>query len=106
MTKEVVGQIDSLMNLYSLPPSEKTEYRDDSETLMNKVFTARRFFRAATGAPTPNGQNAINNAERQAGEVLEGINAFFGEDWKEYVEKVKSLPMEDLFKVYEEIKLE
>ncbi len=106
MTKSVVGQLDSLMNLYSLPPSEKTEYRDDSATLLNKVFTARRYFRASTGAPTPNGQNAINNAERQSSEVLTGINEFFSSDWKEYVEKIKALPMEDLFKDYEEIKIE
>ena len=70
------------------------------------MFTARRYFRASTGAPTPNGQNAINNAERQSSEVLTGINEFFSSDWKEYVEKIKALPMEDLFKDYEEIKIE
>lgn len=106
LNKEIVSEIDSLMNLYMLPKPDKPEYRDDSHTLMTKMWNARRFLGASNGAPTPNGQNAIKNAETQATEVIEGVNAFFREPWTEYVNKIKALPMDEMFKVYETVKFE
>ncbi len=105
LTKEVNGQIDSLMNLYMLPKPKKTQYEDDSETLMTQLWNARRFLGASTGAPTPNGQHAIKNADVKSKEILEGINMFFADDWKAYISKIKALPL-DIFKEYEEVKIE
>jgi len=103
--KAIAGDIDSLMNLYMLPEAKKVEYRDDSKTLMSKIWGGRRFLGTSAGAPTPNGQNAINTALKASDEVINGINTFFGGDWKEYVDKVKALPV-DIFKEYDPIKIE
>ena len=105
LTKEISGELDSLMNLYMLPESDKPEYRYDDETVNNYLQNARRFLGTSTGAPTPNGEYAIKNAEAKAQEVLEGINAFFEEDWKSYVDKVKALPL-DIFKTYDAIRID
>lgn len=103
MHKEISGDIDSLMNLYMLPEAKKTEYRDSSKTLMSQVRNARRFLATSLGAPSANGQNAVNKANREAKKVVEGINKFISEDWSEYVSKIKLLPM-DIFKDIEEVK--
>ncbi len=103
LNKSVVGQIDSLMNLYMLPEPEKTEYRDDSQTLLSKLFMGRRFLSTSLGAPTENGKHAIETAQEASKAVLNGINEFFVDDWSKYIQKIKSLPM-DIFKEYEEIK--
>jgi len=103
LNKEISSNIDSLMNLYMLPKPVKTQYEDDSHTLMTKLWNARRFLGSSNGAPTPNGQNAIKNADRKSEEILEGVNAFFSKDWKEYIEKIKALPL-DIFKEYEEVR--
>ena len=102
LNKSVVGQIDSLMNLYMLPEPEKTEYRDDSQTLLSKLFMGRRFLSTSLGAPTENGKHAIETAQEASKAVLNGINEFFVDDWSKYIQKIKSLPM-DIFKEYEEI---
>ena len=105
LAKDISGEIDSLMNLYILPESDKPEYRYDDETVNNYLQNARRFLGTSTGAPTPNGAYAIKNAEAKSQEVLRGINAFFKEDWTDYVEKIKALPL-DIFKTYEAIRLD
>ena len=103
--KEIGGQLDSLMNLYLLPEAKKVEYRDDSHTLMSKVWTARRFLGTSTAGPTPNGQYAVDKAEKQAGEVIEGINTFFDSDWKSYLEKIRALKL-DIFKEFDRVELD
>jgi len=105
LNKDITGQLDSLMNLYMLPKPKKTEYRDDSETLLNKLWGGRRFLGTSLGEPSENGTHAINTAKRESKKVVEGINSFFATDWKEYVQKIKELPM-DIFKEYEEVKIE
>ena len=102
--KEITGRIDSLMNLYLLPESKKTEYRDDSHTLMSKVWNARRFLGTSTAGPTPNGRYAVATAERQAAEVVSGINTFFGGDWKDYLDKIKALKL-DIFKEFDRVEM-
>ena len=94
LNKSVVGQIDSLMNLYMLPEPEKTEYRDDSQTLLSKLFMGRRFLSTSLGAPTENGKHAIETAQEASKAVLNGINEFFVDDWSKYIQKIKSLPMD------------
>lgn len=105
LNKKISGNIDSLMNLYMLPKPVKTQYEDDSETLMTQLWNARRFLGSSTGAPTPNGQNAIKNTTKKSMDILTGVNAFFSKDWKEYISKIKELPL-DIFKEYEEVKIE
>jgi len=105
LTKEIKGNIDSLMTLYMLPKPVKVQYEDDSETLMTQLWNARRFLGASTGAPTANGKHAIENADRRSRDVIRGVNEFFSGEWKEYIGKVKSLPM-DIFKEYEEVRME
>ena len=103
--KDVASSIDSLMNLYSLPPSKKTEYRDSSHTLNSKLRGASRFLRTSTGAPSPNGENAIRKAEKATKEVVDGINDFFETDWNEFTVKLKDLSM-DIFEEFENVKIE
>ena len=103
--KAIASEIDSLMNLYMLPEAKKPEYRDNSHTLMSKIWNGRRFLGTSAGAPTPNGEHAINKATRAAEEVVTGINAFFEGNWTEYVDKIKALPV-DIFKEYDPIKFE
>ncbi|NNE13787.1 MAG: hypothetical protein HKN51_02340 [Saprospiraceae bacterium] len=103
--KTIGSQIDSLMNLYMLPEAKKVEYRDDSHTLMNKVYSARRFLGTSAGAPTENGQHAIKTAIRETKKVLTGINSFFEGPWSEYVEDVKALPV-DIFKSFDPIDID
>ncbi len=103
--KEVKKQIDSLKNLYWLPESKKTEYRDDSHTLMSKMWNARRFLGTSLGAPTTNGSHAVTKANNEAQKTIDGINAFFREEWKSYEDKIKALPL-DIFKEIEEVKIE
>ena len=57
------------------------------------------------GAPTENGMHAVTKAHNEAKGVINGINAFFSGDWKDYVDKIKELPM-DIFKEIEEVKIE
>lgn len=104
-TKTIKSEIDSLMNLYMLPPPEKTEYQDGSKTLTSQLRNARRFLSASDGAPNQNAQHAINKAENQAKEVLQGINLFFETTWSEYQEEIKALPL-DIFKEFEPVKIE
>jgi len=105
MHKSIESQVDSLMNLYMLPEAKKVEYRDSSETLMSKIRSGRRFLGTSAGAPTPNGQNAVNTALKASNKVIESVNGFFSGEWSEYVEKVKTLPV-DIFKEYKEIEIE
>jgi len=102
--KEISGEIDSLMNLYMLPTSDKPEYKDDSHTLMSQLWGGRRFLGTSLGAPSTNGQYAVDKAEKKAAEVVGGINNFFENDWKSYIEKIKELPM-DIFKEYDPVKV-
>ena len=105
MHKSIASDIDSLMNLYSLPPAKKTEYRDGSHTLNSKLRGANKFLRASEAAPTANGEFAIKKAELATQEVVEAINMFFEKDWKLYIGKLKTLSM-DIFKEYEKVKIE
>ena len=102
--KEIGSEIDSLMNLYMLPEADKPGYRDDSHTLNTKLRNARRFISTSTAAPTPNGRYAVDTAEREAGEVVKGVNAFFETDWMEYLEKMRYLKL-DIFKEFESVEL-
>lgn len=103
--KDIGGDIDSLMNLYMMPESVKEQYEDSSHTLMSKIWDGRRFLGTSFGAPSANGQHAINTAKRESEKVLEGVNQFFAEDWKDYVSKIKELPL-DIFKEFEAVKIE
>ncbi len=103
--KNINNQIDSLMNLYFLPESKKTEYRDNSNTLGSKLGMARNFLRTSTAAPTPNGMNAVRTAERAAKEVIEGVNQFFESEWSPYIKDLEEMPME-IFKNYNAVKIE
>jgi hypothetical protein len=105
LNKDIFGQIDSLMNLYMLPESDKTEYRDNSKTLTSQLRNGRRFLSASTGAPNENAKIAVANAIGEAEKILEGINRFFTDQWPAYLEKIKALPL-DIFKEYETIKIE
>ncbi|NNK90240.1 MAG: hypothetical protein HKO89_06485, partial [Saprospiraceae bacterium] len=105
LNKEISGQIDSLMNLYMLPESGKTEYRDNSKTLTSQLRNGRRFLSAATGAPNENAKIAVANATGKAEKVLVGINEFFSDQWPAYLDKIRALPL-DIFKEYETIKIE
>jgi len=102
--KQVNKQIDSLVNLYFLPESRKTEYRDNSNTLSSKLGNARRFLGTSTGAPTPNGQYAVRKAEKAAVEVVEGINAFFENEWTPYIEALEALPLK-IFKNFNAVEI-
>ena len=102
--KEITGQLDSLMNLYLLPESKKVEYKDDSHTLMTKLFNARRFLGTSTAGPTENGSYAVAKAEREATEVIGGINEFFDTEWKDYLSKIKALKL-DIFKEFDRIEI-
>lgn len=103
--KAIKNQIDSLMNLYMLPEAKKVEYRDDSHTLMSKVYNGRRFVHTSAGAPTPNGQHAIDKALIASDVVIKAVNVFFDGDWKLYVTKIKKLPM-DIFKEFDAIDID
>lgn len=104
LSGKINNQIDSLMNLYMLPKARKTEYRDDSHTLNAKLGLANRFINTATGAPSPNGQNVIETARKATAKVVEAVNLFFQNEWKEYLEKVKSLPL-DIYEEFEPIEI-
>jgi hypothetical protein len=103
--KKTSSQIDSLMNLYTLPQAKKPGYRDSSHTLSSQLGSARRFLNTSTGAPTPNGMNAIRKAEKATQDVVSGVNRFFEIDWTNYLEKVKALSM-DIYKEFEKVKIE
>ena len=102
--KAIAGQIDSIMNLYMLPPPEKPQYQDDSHTLMTKIWGGRRFLGTSYGAPSPNGAHAVATAERKIKEMLTTVNTFFSEDWQPYVEEIKSLPLK-IFEEYEPVEI-
>jgi len=103
--KSIGAEIDSLMNIYMLPKPDKPEYRSNDHTLMNQLWTARRYLGSSDSGPTKNGQYAIDKAEKQAIEVIKGINTFFDTNWSEYVEKIKALPL-DIFKDFDKVKIE
>ena len=103
--KHIKSQLDSLMNLYMLPDSRKTEYRDNSETLNSKLYKANNFLRASTGAPTANGQIAVDQAEEAVEEAVNSINSFFESDWNDYIEYVKNLPL-SVYETFKPVKIE
>jgi hypothetical protein len=100
----ISDKIDSIMNLYMLPEPVKPQYQDDSNTLMTKIWGGRRFLGTSYGAPSPNGEYAVDTAKREIEEMITTVNAFFSEDWKPYVEDIKSLPMK-IFEEYEPVEI-
>ena len=105
LTDDISDKIDSLMGLYMLAPSEKTEYRSSEGTLNSYLYTASRYINTGKGAPNPNAQNAIKHARTQTDRVLTAVNAFFEVDWNEYLEKVKGLKL-DIYKSYDPVNIE
>ena len=105
MTDDISKEIDSLMHLYMLPPTDKTEYRSSESTLNSYLRNGSRYINTGKGAPNPNAQNAIRHAKTEAGKILEAVNDFFRNDWNDYLDKIKKLEM-DIFKTYEPLKIE
>ncbi|NNE26107.1 MAG: hypothetical protein HKN09_04640 [Saprospiraceae bacterium] len=105
LTDDIEEEIDSLMHLYMLPPSDKTEYRDSDSTLNAYLYTGSRYINTGKGAPNPNAQNAIRLAKTKTANVLEAVNAFFGDTWNSYLEEVKGLEL-DIYKTFEPLKIE
>jgi photosystem II stability/assembly factor-like uncharacterized protein len=103
--KAISSKIDSIMNLYMLPEPSKPQYEDSSHTLMDKIYKGRRYIGTSMKEPSPNGRFAVDQGEKGIVEMLDVVNGFFSTDWKEYVEEIKSLPL-NIYDEYEPVKIE
>lgn len=103
--KEIGETIDSLMQLYFLPESQKPQYRDDSHTLSSSLGGGRRFIGTSLGEPSPNGLHAIEKAKRETEKTVASINEFFEKDWAPYAEQIKALPKE-VIKYFEPVEID
>ena len=92
------------MNLYMLPEPVKPQYEDSSHTLMDKVFKGRRYLGTSMKEPSANGSIAVEEGEKSISDMLDVVNEFFATDWKEYVEEIKTLPL-NIYDEYEPVKI-
>lgn len=104
MGKSLQDTIAALELLYMMPQGLKGIQRS-SDNLGFVLRGASQYFNAADGAPNPNAQNLLNQARQKTTAVLERINAFMEGDFKNYQQKVQSLPVA-FFKPFEAIKIE
>jgi hypothetical protein len=88
-----------------LPEPSKPQYEDSSHTLMDKIYKGRRYIGTSMKEPSPNGRFAVDQGEKGIVEMLDVVNGFFSTDWKEYVEEIKSLPL-NIYDEYEPVKIE
>jgi len=102
--KDQLAQIDSLMNLFNDPEGLKGIQRNP-KTLSAMMWPTRGYISSTYGAPTPNTEIQIDNFHTKASNIINGVNAFFENDWMDYQTAVKKVPP-ILFKEVEKIKIE
>lgn len=102
--KDMNGQLDSLSNLYMDPEGLKGIQRNPN-TLMNRLWSARRYIDSSWSTPKGNAMKAANNAIEETTQTVSAVNAFMQADYKSFQEKVNNLKVE-IFKEMEPVKIE
>ena len=104
MSKSMKDSILSLQKLFMAPRDAKGIVRT-AGALQDNVFRAMSMLGSSPGKPQGNALNALNQAKKQTSSVLDKVNAFFAQDWKQYQEKVEAVKY-SLFKKYEPLKMD
>jgi photosystem II stability/assembly factor-like uncharacterized protein len=90
--KPMSDGLDSLSNLFMDAEGLKGIQRNPT-TLMSMIYDAQQFYSSAWSSPKSNSVNALAHARTRAKEVISAVDAFKNGAWKEYREKVKTLPV-------------
>ncbi|WP_408047494.1 WD40/YVTN/BNR-like repeat-containing protein [Tenacibaculum crassostreae] len=92
LSKKVVKQIDSILNLY-LGKVDKRQgiTRNPEVTVTQRLGTASWYVNSRFGEQTATEKNLIKQFEEALKPVLEKTNQFFNTSWKEYQSKMEAI---------------
>lgn len=92
--KSLTDSIQQLENLYMLPEGLKGIQRTP-DVINAYLYTASSYLNSSDwskGTPSQMAIFAVEQARMKVQEAIEKINQFYAEDWKDYQEKVESVP--------------
>lgn len=101
--KEIGDKLKELNAVLNGKPAPQGFSRDPN-TVMSKVFTARRYLQNGFDMPGKTEEIVAKQAMEAMEGALEQINAFFADDWAAYTKAVDAANI-SLFETYEPLKI-
>jgi photosystem II stability/assembly factor-like uncharacterized protein len=104
MGKALQDSIANLEKRYMMPAGLKGIQRNPN-LLSGTLWRTSSYIGASDGAPNQAARTMMEKARKDTGEILNGINRLFAEDFAAYQKKVEAVQF-SLFKAFEPVKME